>query len=125
MSCQRHEIENIKAKIKLRDEWLDDNTIDSCYDYAMSDYLALKYPIEETRPTPETLKLEYSITSWIEKRMIDILSRAGLSLSSYKENNLNLTYGASYIDPYLASMFKPKASVPQWEMGKKFIIVHD
>jgi hypothetical protein len=46
--------------------------------------------------------------------MIDILGRAGgLSVDAYRENGLNLSYGASYIDPNLVSQIIPRAGVPR------------
>ena len=104
----------IKESIKSMRSWLKETEIDKSFDFAVSDYLILKYPSENKRPTAETLNYDFTNSQWIQKRMIDILDRAGgLSVSAYKENGLNLTYGASYIDPELRKELMPKAGVPR------------
>ena len=105
--------EQVIKNIKHTYSWLDDETLDITYQMALNNFLMLKYPTQSSRPKIENLKLDFVDYGWIEARMRDILSRAGISLSSYKENNLNLTYGSSFIDPNLASMIKPMASVPK------------
>ena len=81
---------------------------------ALSDYISIKYPSENSRPNVETLTIDFFISQWIYKRMIDIFGRGGgLSLAAYKENNVNLSYGASYIDPELYSLITPKVGVPK------------
>ena len=81
---------------------------------ALSDYMAIKYPSENNRPKVENLAIDFFISQWIYKRMVDILGRAGgISLTAYKENDLNFTYGGSYIDPQLVAEIMPKAGVPR------------
>lgn len=106
--------EIIKAKVKRTYSWLSDDDIQQCFDLALHDYLTLRYPSENNRPKVNDFGYDYSNSQWIYARMFDILSRAGgLSVESYKENNLNFTYGASYIDPQLKLQIMPKASVPK------------
>jgi hypothetical protein len=38
---------------------------------------------------------------------------------------LNLSYGASYIDPNLVSQIIPRAGVPRWEKVKRFGIASE
>lgn len=107
-------VEKIKANIKTTYTWLSDDEVDKCYEMALSDYLALKYPSDNARPSVDKVVLDFTNTQWIYKRMIDILGRAGgISLTAYRENNLNLTYGASFIDPELKAEIMPKAGVPR------------
>ena len=104
----------IKESIKSMRSWLKDEDINRSFDFALSDYLILKYPSANKRPTVETFEYDFINAQWIQKRIIDILDRAGgLSVSAYKENGLNLTYGASYIDPELRKELMPKAGVPR------------
>ena len=104
----------IKARIKLQYNWLSDEEVDNCYHMALSDYLAAKYPSENSRPSEDKLVFNFFNSQWLYKRMIDILERAGgISLTAYKENGLNLTYGGSYIDPQLVAQLMPKAGVPK------------
>lgn len=114
MSCQNKQAEQIKANISEKYNWLDISEIERCYNMALSDYLAIKYPSENNRPSVSTLTIDFFISQWIYKRMVDILGRAGgISLTAYKENDLNLTYGGSYIDPQLVAEIMPKAGVPR------------
>lgn len=107
-------VTQIKERIIETYSWLSDEEIDKCYDMALSDYLAIKYPSQNGRPSVEDLKFDFFNTQWLYKRMIDIVERAGgISLSAYKENGLNLTYGGSYIEPQLVSQIMPKAGVPK------------
>ena len=95
-------------------DWLSDEEIENCYNMALSDYLAIKYPSENSRPTVDKLVFNFFNSQWLYKRMVDILERAGgISLTAYKENGLNLTYGGSYIDPQLVAQLMPKAGVPR------------
>lgn len=105
--------DQIKSNIKQTYSWLSDEILETTYNMALNDYLAIKYPSLNNRPLIENINSSNVEFYWVEIRMRDILSRAGISLSSYKENNLNLTYGSSYIDKNLASLIKPKASVPR------------
>ena len=94
--------------------YLSTDEVDMLYNLAFSDYVAIKYPYQANRPKIEDVALDFADTQWVYKRMLDILGRAGgISLTAYKENNLNLTYGASYIDPELYSQLTPNAGVPK------------
>lgn len=111
---ENQQVLQVKANIKQTYSWLSDAEIEKCYDMALSDYLAIKYPSENRRPSVDKLDYNFFNTQWIYKRMIDILGRAGgISLTAYRENNLNLTYGASFIDPQLVGEIMPKAGVPR------------
>ena len=115
MECKSQEqIVQIKTNIKTMRNWLSDDAITQCFDFALSDFLAIKYPSDNNRPSRDKVVLDFNNSQWIQKRMIDILDRAGgLSVSAYRENGLNLTYGASYIDPELKKELMPKAGVPR------------
>lgn len=81
---------------------------------ALSDYISIKYPSENGRPSANDLTIDFFISQWIYKRMLDIFGRAGgLSLTAYKENDLSFTYGGTYIDPMLVAQIMPKAGVPR------------
>lgn len=104
----------VKTSIKQKFYWLSDDEIKQTYDMALADYMRFRYPSENNRPTIDKLNYDFLITQWLYVRMVDILERAGgISLNSYKENNLNLTYGGSYIDPMLVAQIMPKAGVPR------------
>ena len=108
------ESQTIKNKVKVLRSWLKDEELNQCFDFALSDLLAIKYPSDNNRPKVEDLIYDFTNSLWLQKRMLDIIDRAGgLSVTSYKENGLSLTYGASYIDPQLASELTPKAGVPR------------
>lgn len=114
MSCNQNQQSQTKANIKTKYSWLKDEEVQICYNMALSDYMAIKYPSETTRPSVDNITIDFFVSQWIYKRMVDILGRAGgISLTSYKENDLNLTYGGSYIDPQLAAEIMPKAGVPR------------
>lgn len=115
MNCeQNQQAMEIKTNIRKTYSWLAIEDIDKCYDMALSDYLSIKYPSENSRPTPNKMKFDFINSQWIYKRMLDILGRAGgLSAVAYKENNLSWSYGASFIDPQLVAELMPKAGVPR------------
>ena len=120
-SCRNLLEKEPKLKITQTYNWLTDEEVDTLYEMAFSDYVMLRYPSENNRPSNDSIKIDFYISNWIYKRMVDILGRAGgISVTAYKENGLNYTYGGSYIDPNLASLVTPKASVPRWEMAKKY-----
>lgn len=107
-------INQVKENIQTTYSWLSEEEIDLCYNMALSDYIAIRYPSSNGRPKVEDVKFDFFNSQWIYKRMIDILSRAGgISLSAYRENNLNLTYGGSFIDPQLVAEIMPRAGVPK------------
>ena len=114
MNCNQSQKEQIKGQIRLTYHWFSDEELNQCYNMALSDYIAIAYPSENNRPSANDLTIDFFISQWIYKRMLDIFGRGGgLSLTAYKENNVNLSYGASYIDPELYSLITPKAGVPR------------
>lgn len=106
--------EQVKKQIQTTYSWLDDEEINACYDLAYADYIRYKYPSKNHNKDVKNLEIDFVISQWIYARMIDILGRAGgISVTAYRENNLNLTYGASYIDPQLVAQIMPNAGVPR------------
>ncbi len=104
----------IKERLKNKYDYLTDSEVEDLYLMSVSDYLMIRYPSTNNRPDIADLTLDFSTSNWIYKRMLDILGRAGgTSLTAYKENDLSLTYGASYIDPELYSEIMPQAGVPK------------
>lgn len=113
-TSNQKQIEQIKETILTRYNYLQEEEVDAMFDMAVSDYLRLKYPSMNSNVTNDTLVYDFTISQWIIARIIDILGRAGgLSVTAYRENNLNLTYGASYIDPELRKQIMPRAGVPR------------
>lgn len=113
-SCQNLFENAPKTRITQTYDWLSDEEVKTLYDMALGDYIMLRYPSENNRPLVQNINLNFYINDWIYKRMVDILGRAGgISVTAYKENGLNYTYGGSYIDPVLAGLVTPKASVPR------------
>lgn len=107
-------VTKIKGSIAFQWNWLTDDEIEDCYKYALTDYLSIRYPSQNNRPTEETMTYDTVCLQWISKRMRDILGRAGgLSASSYRENGINISYGASYIDPQLVALITPRAGIPR------------
>ncbi|NCC99906.1 MAG: hypothetical protein EOL95_09455 [Bacteroidia bacterium] len=108
--------EELVASIKdniLNKYGISSSDIDTTYNFALGDYLRLKYPSDNNRPTYETYDIDFAISQWLQARMIDIIDRAGFSnLKSYSENGISLNYGASYIDQNLVGQIMPKASYP-------------
>lgn len=114
METNQQELDKVKTNIKNAYSWLSDKEVALCCDMALADYLAIKYPSSNGRPTIDKLNFDFFNSQWIYKRMIDILGRAGgISVTAYRENNLNLTYGGSMIDPQLVAEIMPKAGVPR------------
>lgn len=110
---EKNAVQEIKDNIARQWNYLGEEEIDTCYNYALADYINIKYRISSAKPTPENLTYDFTTLNWLSVRMRDILSRAGgLNASSYRENGLNITYGASYIDPQLVAMILPKAGLP-------------
>ena len=107
--------EQLKEMLLNQYDYLSDDEVNMLYNLAFSDYVAIKYPFQGgNRPEITDIVLDFADTQWVYKRMLDILGRAGgISLTAYRENNLNLTYGASYIDPELYSLLTPNAGVPR------------
>lgn len=114
IKCNQKSVDQIKTTIQKSYSYLKDAEVDAMFDMAVADYLRLKYPSMNSKVTKDTLVYDFTITQWIIARIIDILGRAGgLSVTAYRENNLNLTYGASYIDPELRKQIMPRAGVPR------------
>lgn len=114
MSCQNKQNEQLKLQIKRTYSYLDIEDIEICYDMALSDYMAIVYPSQNGRPNVNSIQIDFFISQWLYKRMVDILDRAGgLSVTAYKENGVNFTYGGSYIDPQLVAELMPKGRVPR------------
>lgn len=106
-------IEKQKLRIKDKYPYLSVSEIEICLDYALSDYLSIIYRGINVPPI-ETLDIGFTHAMWLYKRMDDILSRAGgTNVTGYRENGINFSYGASYIDPALARELLPNASVPK------------
>lgn len=113
MSCQCNErVAQIKTQIKEKYN-LDDEAVDIAYNMALSDYLLIKYPSDNNRPSAEQLTYDFVTTQWLYKRMMDILERAGLNLKGYSENGLSFTYADGNIDPVLVAQIMPRAGVPR------------
>lgn len=107
-------VEQVKEQIQTTYSWLEEEEVDACYNMAFADYIKYKYPSKNNKPDVDRLEIDFVISQWIYARMIDILGRAGgISVEAYKENNLNLTYGASYIDTQLVSQIMPNVGVPR------------
>lgn len=101
--------ENITNKYSLSDE-----DIDMTFDLALGDYLRLKYPSDNNRPTLEQCNIDFATSQWILSRMIDIIDRAGYTnVESYRENGISIEYGSSQIDPVLVGQIMPRAGVPR------------
>ena len=114
MSCQNQQVEQIKAQVKQKYDYLTTDEIDTCYNLALSDLVRLTYPSMNNRPAIDKFDIDFYASQWIYARMLDILSRAGgTSVTAYKENGISFTYSASYIDPSLVAQIMPKASVPK------------
>lgn len=109
---QERELE-IKRVIKKRYNYLDDEDIERCYSYAVNDYISYKYSFNHDI-NRDTLNITDRAYNWIIARCEDILSRAGgINVTAYKENGINLTYGASYIDPQLLAQIIGKVGIPK------------
>ncbi|MGN0960783.1 MAG: hypothetical protein ACI4PF_01125 [Christensenellales bacterium] len=103
-------IENIKKTYS----WLSDDDLEQCFNMALSDYISLRYPIQSDRPKIDDFIYDFSNSQWLYARMLDILGRAGgLSVTAYRENNLNFSYAKDYISPELKLQIVPKVSVPK------------
>lgn len=114
-SQEQARVQEAKAKVQQSYPWLQSGEIDEAYEIALWDYIVYRYPSENGRPTEQTLTYDYFTVNRIKVRMIDILSRAGgINATAYKENGIDIKYGASYIDPnWIMSLGLPKAGVPR------------
>lgn len=113
--CNQSKTEEIKLTVQSLYPWLTGEDIELAYNRAVADYIGYLYPSANGRPTPETLSYDFFCVQWLQDRMLDIVSRAGGSnVSAYKENGIDIKYGASYIDPNLVMRLGlPKAGVPR------------
>lgn len=114
MNCQSKKAEQIILQVKQKYDYINFLELADCYNLALSDYLRLRYPSSNNRPSADDFDIDFCTSQWIYARMLDILGRAGgTSVTAYKENGISFTYAASYIDPSLVTQIMPKASVPK------------
>ena len=114
MSCQNQQVEQIKAQIRQKYDYLSFEEINTCYNMALSDLVRLTYPSSNNRPKIEDFDIDFYASQWIYARMLDIIAREGASnVTAYKENGISFTFASSFIDPVLVSQIMPKASVPR------------
>ena len=114
-SQEQMRVQQAKANLQQRYAWLTNGEIDEAYEIALWDFIVHRYPSENGRPNEDTLVYDSFTVNRIKVRMIDILSRAGgINAVAYKENGIDIKYGASYIDPnWIASLGLPKVGVPR------------
>ena len=108
-------IQKIKNDLARRYPYLNEYERQTCFDMALGDYLRLKYPSDNNRPSPEELVFSFSVTSWIYARMLDICGRSGvpMGVKRYSENNLSFEFASGNIDESLVSQIMPRAGVPR------------
>lgn len=107
-------ISQIKTNFKQKYSELSYDEIGECFDRAVMDYILIRYPSENGRPSPMSLKFDFITKNWIVARMQDIFERGvNLNVSAYSENGLSIKFDASYIEPRLVTMVLPKAGIPQ------------
>jgi hypothetical protein len=110
----RQEAEQIKQRVKQAYSYLTQKELDYCFDLSLHDFIRCSFPSANDRPSAEKINIDFLTSQWLYARMLDILGRAGgTSVVSYRENGVNWSYGASYIDPALVAQIMPKASVPK------------
>lgn len=109
------QVEGMKQQVRQKYPWLQSEEIDEAYEIALVDFIMYSYPSASNRPTVETLPFDFITINRIKVRMIDIISRAGgINAIAYKENGIDIKYGASYVDAnWVISLGLPKAGVPQ------------
>lgn len=114
-SQEQARVQEAKANLQQRYPWLMNGEIDEAYEIALWDFIVHRYPSENGRPNEETLVYDPFTVNRIKVRMIDILSRAGgINAVAYKENGIDIKYGASYVDPnWIASLGLPRVGVPR------------
>ena len=114
-SQEQARVQEAKAQIQQKYPWLQSGEIDEAYEIALVDFIMYSYPSANGRPTEETLVYDFITVNRIKVRMMDILSRAGgINAVAYKENGIDIKYGASYVDPnWIASLGLPKVGVPR------------
>lgn len=114
-SQEQARVQQAKLQVMQKYPWLQSAEIDEAYEIALVDFIMFSYPSANGRPTEQTLSYDFITVNRIKVRMIDILSRAGgINASAYKENGLDIKYGASYVDPnWIVSLGCPKAGVPK------------
>lgn len=114
-SQEQARVQETKAQIQQKYQWLQSGEIDEAYEIALVDFIMYSYPSANGRPTAETLVYDFITVNRIKVRMLDILSRAGgINAVAYKENGIDIKYGASYVDPnWVVSLGCPKVGVPK------------
>lgn len=114
MSCTTNQqAEKIKLDFHEKYKFFSPEELNICYNKALTDFVMLSYPSKNNRPPIDKITLDFYDSNWILSRMEDIVAREGCSsYESYRENGISFTYASSYIDKNLASMIRPKASVP-------------
>lgn len=106
-------ISQIKTDFKRKYSEKTYDEIGECFDQAVMDFIFLKYPSENGRPTLDEVVFDFLAVNWIKARMEDVFARDVLNVSSYSENGLSIKFDASYIEPNLVGMILPKAGVPR------------
>ena len=98
------------AKFKTKYDYLSAKEIDTIYDVAMTTYLDLAFPFEQTiTEVPASRPRAYT---WIYDCMAEILERSGCSsMSSYSENGLSITWDNTGISKGLLTRVTPKVGV--------------
>jgi len=93
---------NVLDNIKLMYSYLSDDDIELLYNEALYDYLSLAFPYDKSlTEIPENYERDYM---WVQKRIIDIIERRGVSnLVSYKENGMSYEFGNPGINPNLVT----------------------
>lgn len=106
--------EQVIGSVSEKYSYLEQEDLEKAFNFALADYILLKYPTENNRPDRELLEITFVVEQWILQRVEDILSRGGATnVTAYRENGISWTYASSYIDKSLASLITPKASTPQ------------
>lgn len=108
-------LDKLKYNLAVEYPSLNEDEQQICFEKALGDYLRLKYPSDNNRPEPDSIKFTFAITNWIYARMLDICGRAGIpkGVKRYSENNLTFEYATSTIDDELVKQIMPKAGVPR------------
>ncbi len=108
-------VQRAKSQIQEKYPWLQQDEIEEAYEIALVDFIMYSYPSANGRPSAETLSYDFITVNRIKVRMLDIISRAGgINAVAYKENGIDIKYGASYVDPnWVASLGLPKVGVPK------------
>ena len=57
----------VKQNIKKTYNWLSEAEIESCYNMALSDYVMLRYPSGNNRPSVDNIDFDFFIVNCIHK----------------------------------------------------------